>query len=63
MYILNKETGVEMSKIILAKDMGGIILDMLKDAIHKEEPDSTPEEREISLYRILTAMSRSTDGR
>ena len=51
-----------MSKIIKAKDMAGIILDMLKDAIHKEEPDATPEEREMSLYRILTAMSRSTDG-
>jgi len=52
-----------MSKIIKAKDMAGIMLDMLKDAIHKEDPDATPEEREMSLYTILSAMARSTDGR
>ena len=48
-----------MSKVILAKDIGRIVYEMLEDSIVETMPEASEEEREEAKFRILSAMSRS----
>jgi hypothetical protein len=48
-----------MSKVILAKDIGKVVYEMLEDSIAKTMPEASEEEREEAKFRILSAMSRS----
>jgi hypothetical protein len=54
---MKKET--KMSKVILAKDIGRIVYEMLEDSIVETMPEASEEEREEAKFRILSAMSRS----
>ena len=48
-----------MSKVILAKDIGRIVYEMLEDSIVETMPEASEEEHEEAKFRILSAMSRS----
>lgn len=48
-----------MSAIILAKDVGRVILEDLREIARKELPDATEEERERSIAEFLGAWSKS----
>ena len=48
-----------MSKVILAKDIGRIVYEMLEDSIVETMPEASEEEREEAKFHILSAMSRS----
>jgi hypothetical protein len=54
---MKKET--KMSKVILAKDIGRIVYEMLEDSIVETMPEASEEEREEAKFHILSAMSRS----
>ena len=57
--VLTLEKGNKMSKVILAKDIGKVVYEMLEDSIAKTMPEASEEEREEAKFRILTAMSRT----
>lgn len=44
---------------ILAKDIGKMLFDMLKEAVAEEFPEASEAERDESIARILTALSKA----
>lgn len=48
-----------MSKIMLARDVAPKFIAMMESAIAAEMPEASEEERELSKFRILSALART----
>ena len=48
-----------MSKIIPAKEVAPMLIKMMEKCIAAEMPEASEEERELSKFRILSAMARA----
>jgi hypothetical protein len=50
---------LKMSKPIPAKEVAPMLIEMMEECIAVEMPEASEEERELSKFRILSAMSRA----